>query len=55
MTEDEIRSNIFAMPCSNSAFPPGRYRLTHWQSMNISYKADPGLLKKALPSKLTSQ
>jgi acetoacetate decarboxylase len=52
MTEDEIRRNAFAMPYSNSAFPPGPYRFTDREYLIITYRTDPDLLEKIIPAPL---
>ncbi len=52
MTEDEIRSNGFAMPINNPAFPAGPYRFTDREYMIITYRTDPDLLRKIIPSPL---
>lgn len=52
MTEDEILRHAFAMPYSNSAFPPGPYRFTDREYLIISYRTDPDLLAKVIPAPL---
>lgn len=52
MTEDEIRRNAFAMPFSNSAYPPGPYRFLDREYLIITYRTDPELLQKVIPAPL---
>ncbi|MDR3482158.1 MAG: acetoacetate decarboxylase [Burkholderiaceae bacterium] len=52
MTEDEVRSNAFAMPMHNPAFPPGPYRFVDREYLVITYRTDPELLQKILPAPL---
>ena len=43
MTEDEIRSQAFAMPIYNPAFPPGPYRFIDREYLIITYRTDPAI------------
>ena len=52
MTEDEIRSNAFAMPFTNPAFPPGPYRFVDREYLIITYRTDPAVLEKMIPAPL---
>ena len=52
MTEDEIRSQAFAMPIYNPAFPPGPYRFIDREYLIITYRTDPAILEKVIPAPL---
>ena len=38
MTEDDIRSNTFAMPFQHPVFPPSPYRLTDRENLIVRYR-----------------
>jgi acetoacetate decarboxylase len=52
MTEDEIRSQAFAMPFHNPAYPPGPYRFVDREYLIITYRTDPDMLAKLIPAPL---
>ncbi|HEX7641741.1 MAG TPA: acetoacetate decarboxylase [Burkholderiaceae bacterium] len=52
MTEDDVRSNAFAMPMHNPAFPPGPYRFVDREYLIITYRTDPVALEKMIPAPL---
>ena len=52
MTEDDVRSNAFAMPMHNPAFPPGPYRFVDREFLIITYRTDPVVLEKMIPAPL---
>ncbi len=52
MTEDDVRSNAFAMPMHNPAFPPGPYRFVDREYLIITYRTDPVVLEKLIPAPL---
>lgn len=52
MTEDEVRQNAFAIPIDNPAYPPGPYRFTNREYLNITYRTDPAILRKIVPAPL---
>lgn len=52
MTESEVRSNAFAMPLTNPAFPIGPYRFVDREYLIITYRTDPAALAKVVPAPL---
>ena len=52
MTENEIRTQAFAMPFTNPAFPCGPYRFVNREYMIITYRTDPDALRAVIPAPL---
>lgn len=52
MTEDEVRGHAFAMPLTNPAYPKGPYRFVDREYLILTYRSDPALLEKIIPSPL---
>ncbi len=52
MTEKEVRSQAFAMPLANPAYPPGPYRFINREFFIITYRTDPDKLKAVIPAPL---
>jgi acetoacetate decarboxylase len=52
MTEDEVKTQAFAMPLTNPAFPCGPYRFVSREYMIITYRTDPDALRAVIPAPL---
>jgi acetoacetate decarboxylase len=52
MTENEIRTQAFAMPFTNPAFPCGPYRFVNREYLIITYRTDPDALRAVIPAPL---
>ena len=52
MTEEEIRSNAFAMPLHCPSYPPGPYRFFNREFLIITYRSDPERLRQMVPAPL---
>jgi acetoacetate decarboxylase len=52
MTENEIRTQAFAMPFTNPAFPCGPYRFVNREYMIVTYRTDPDALRAVIPAPL---
>jgi acetoacetate decarboxylase len=52
VTEDEIRSNAFAMPFTSPAYPPGPYRFIDREFLIITYRTDMEKLRAVVPAPL---
>src|SRR5260370_20653395 len=49
MRENELLERAFAMPLTNPAYPPGRYRFVDREYLTITYRTDPAKLRTAVP------
>lgn len=45
MNENDVKQRAFAMPLTNSTFPPGSYRLTDREFFIVTYRTDPDALR----------
>jgi acetoacetate decarboxylase len=52
MKEADVRSQAFAMPLTNPAYPPGPYRFINREYMIITYRTDPAKLRAVVPEPL---
>src|SRR3979490_785995 len=52
MTEDEVKTQAFAMPLTNPAFPCGPYRFRAREYYVITYPTDPDALRAVIPAPL---
>ena len=52
MTENEVKTQAFAMPFTNPAFPCGPYRFVNREYMIITYRTDPDALRAVIPAPL---
>jgi acetoacetate decarboxylase len=52
MTEDEVKTQAFAMPLTSPAFPCGPYRFVNREYMIITYRTDPDALRAVIPRPL---
>jgi acetoacetate decarboxylase len=52
MKTEMVRTNAFAMPLTNPAFPPGPYRFTDREYFIIQYRTDPDALRRIVPEPL---
>ncbi|MCK1621072.1 acetoacetate decarboxylase [Bradyrhizobium sp. 159] len=52
MKNETIRTNAFAMPLTNPAFPPGPYRFVDREYFIIQYRTDPDALRRIVPEPL---
>ena len=48
----EVRSNAFAMPLNDPAYPPGPYRFYNREFIVITYRTDIDLLREVVPEPL---
>ena len=52
MKESEVRSQAFAMPLTNPAYPIGPYRFHNREYLIITYRTDPKKLRELVPEPL---
>ena len=52
MKETEVRQRAFAMPLTSPAYPPGPYRFVDREFLIITYRTDPGVLRRLVPEPL---
>ena len=52
MKHETVRATAFAMPLTNSAFPPGPYRFINREYFIIRYRTDPEALRRVVPEPL---
>ena len=52
MNIDDVRSNAFAMPLTNPAFPRGPYRFINREFMIVTYRTDLNALRAVVPEPL---
>jgi acetoacetate decarboxylase len=52
MTEDDVRTQAFAMPLSSPAYPPGPYRFVNREFLIVTYRTDPDKLAALIPAPL---
>lgn len=52
MKNETVRTNAFAMPLTNPAFPPGPYRFVDREYFIIQYRTDPDALRRIVPEPL---
>ena len=52
MTENEVKTQAFAMPLTSPAFPCGPYRFVNREYMIITYRTDPDALRAVIPAPL---
>ena len=52
MTEDEVKTQAFAMPLTSPAFPCGPYRFVDREYLIITYRTDPDALRAVIPAPL---
>jgi len=48
----EVRTNAFAMPLNNPAYPKGPYKFYNREYVVISYRTDPDILRAVVPEPL---
>src|SRR3974390_3082460 len=52
MKLDQVRTNAFAMPVNNPAYPKGPYKFYNREYVVISYRTDPDALRAVVPEPL---
>jgi len=52
VTENEVKSQAFAMPLTSPAFPCGPYRFVDREYLIITYRTDPDALRAVIPAPL---
>jgi acetoacetate decarboxylase len=52
MTEDDVRTQAYAMPLSSPAYPPGPYRFVDREFLIVTYRTDPDKLAAVIPAPL---
>jgi acetoacetate decarboxylase len=52
MNIEDVAKSAFAMPLTNPSYPRGPYRFVNREYMIISYRTDPGALRKVVPAPL---
>ena len=52
MDPNILRETVFTMPSTSPAFPPGLYRFVDREYFIVSYRTDPGALRRVVPEPL---
>ncbi|MEO1090319.1 MAG: acetoacetate decarboxylase [Pseudomonadota bacterium] len=52
MKRDDVKANAFAMPLTSPSYPPGPYRFVDREFLVITYRTDPGALRRVVPEPL---
>ena len=52
MTENQVKTQAFAMPLTSPAFPCGPYRFVDREYLIITYRTDPDALRAVIPAPL---
>src|SRR3974390_3161090 len=52
MKLDQVRTNAFAMPLTNPAYPKGPYKFYNREFVVITYRTDPDALREVVPEPL---
>ena len=52
MDRTTLRATVFTMPSTSPAFPPGPYRFVDREYFIVSYRTDPGALRRVVPEPL---